>query len=88
LIYINLEGQSLLKLARTSNEVDQVAYWGKKHHQENSLLEQIWHHEKAMTMDSGYELGINSKQRKTIIRNSGNRKVCYEYYQNMLTVIG
>ena len=37
-IQINLEEQSLLKLARTSNEVDRVAYWGKKHHQENSLL--------------------------------------------------
>ena len=29
-IQINLEEQSLLKLARTSNEVDRVAYWGKK----------------------------------------------------------
>jgi len=28
-IQINLEEQSLLKLARTSNEVDRVAYWGK-----------------------------------------------------------
>jgi hypothetical protein len=37
-IQINLEEQSLLKLARTSNEVDRVAYWGAKHHQENSLL--------------------------------------------------
>ena len=67
-IQINLEEQSLLKLARTSNEVDRVAYWGKNTIRRIVYLEQIWHQEKAMTIYSGYELGINSKQRKMIIQ--------------------
>jgi hypothetical protein len=36
------------QLARTSNEVDKVAYW-KIYYQENNLFEQRWHAEKAMT---------------------------------------